>query len=112
MHTTLLFIRLRQSLAHTVRLCLNIFAQFETEIRAESHADGIHKAKKNGVRFGRKKKLPPSEVAELREKRKQGVLVRELMREHSLSKASVYRYLENSQPIVPPPVEENAAATT
>lgn len=80
----------------TGRLLFNMLgaiAQFETEIRAERQMDGILKAKRRGVQFGRKKDLSPEQVSELREHRKQGALIKELMQEYQLSKASVYRYL-------------------
>ena len=81
----------------TGRLLFNMLgaiAQFETELRAERQMDGIQKAKARGVRFGRRKALSPEQVRELRERRAQGALVRELMREYGLSKSSVYRYLQ------------------
>lgn len=55
--------------------------------------DGIKKAKKAGVKFGRKKSLKPKQIIELKEKRNNNVLIRELMSEYKLSEASVYRYL-------------------
>ena len=70
-------------------------AQFENEIRRERQADGIRKAMADGKRFGRESKLRPHQVTELREKRKQGVLIRELMDEYELSKATVYRLLRD-----------------
>ena len=87
----------------TGRLLFNMLgaiAQFETEIRAERQMDGIKKAKERGVHFGRQKKLTPQQVKELQERRKQGVLIKVLMKDYGLSKASVYRYLasRNSLP--------------
>ena len=82
----------------TGRLLFNMLGainQFETEIRAERQTDGIIKAKENGVRFGATKKLTENQIKEMREKRKTGVLIKNLMVEYKLSKASVYRYLEN-----------------
>ena len=84
----------------TGRLLFNMLGaigQFETEIRAERQMDGIHKAKERGVRFGRQKALTPPQVAELRGRREQGVLIKTLMRDFGLSKASVYRYLATSE---------------
>jgi DNA invertase Pin-like site-specific DNA recombinase len=84
----------------TGRLLFNMLGaigQFETEIRAERQMDGIHKAKERGVRFGRQKALTPPQIAELRERREQGVLIKMLMKDYSLSKASVYRYLATSE---------------
>ncbi len=73
---------------------LGAIGQFETEIRAERQMEGIQKAKKRGVAFGRQKKLSGKEVQKLREQRGQGTLIKDLMKEYNLSKASVYRYLE------------------
>ncbi|MDQ3399120.1 MAG: recombinase family protein [Deinococcota bacterium] len=80
----------------TGRLLFNMLgaiAQFETEIRSERQMDGIHKAKARGVSFGRKRQLTPLRIEELRAARKQGVLIKTLMADYRLSKASVYRYL-------------------
>jgi DNA invertase Pin-like site-specific DNA recombinase len=75
---------------------LGAIGQFETEIRAERQMDGIKKAKEKGVKFGRKKRLTKKQCAELRKRRQQGVLIRDLMKDYNLSKASVYRYLSCS----------------
>jgi len=83
----------------TGRLLFNMLgaiAQFETEIRAERQLDGITKAKKKGVQFGAQRKLSDEQIEELRRKREAGVLIKTLMKEYGLSKASVYRYLEKS----------------
>ena len=76
---------------------LSAIAQFETEIRAERQADGIQKAKALGVKFGRKKKLTTQQIAEMRKRRKQGVLIKTLMKDYNLSKASVYRLLNENE---------------
>jgi DNA invertase Pin-like site-specific DNA recombinase len=56
---------------------------------------GTQKAKKKGVKFGRKKKLSKKQrhELELRKRRKKGELINDLMTDYGLSKASVYRYL-------------------
>lgn len=69
-------------------------AEFETELRKERQVDGIAKAKESGVAFGPKAKLTPDQLTELRKKRADGVLIKDLMAEYKLSKASVYRLLE------------------
>ncbi|MEM6597731.1 MAG: helix-turn-helix domain-containing protein, partial [Cyanobacteria bacterium P01_C01_bin.69] len=69
-------------------------AQFETEIRAERQMDGIRNAKANGVHLGRRKHLTEDEQIELQQKRMDGTLIKALMEEFGLSKASVYRYLD------------------
>ena len=80
----------------TGRLLFNMLgaiAQFETEIRAERQMDGIQKAKKQGAKFGRQKALTKQQIVELQERRQSGVLIKTLMKDYKLSKASVYRYL-------------------
>jgi DNA invertase Pin-like site-specific DNA recombinase len=62
-------------------------------LRAERQADGIAKAKEQGVRFGRTPKINSAQIAELRRRRAAGVLIKTLMADYGLSKASVYRYL-------------------
>ena len=76
---------------------LSAIAQFETELRAERQADGIQKAKERGVTFGRKKKLTTQQIAQMRQRRKQGTLIKTLMKDYDLSKASVYRLLEEDK---------------
>ena len=83
----------------TGRLLFNMLgaiAQFETELRAERQKDGIQKAKERGVQFGKRKKLSPEQIAELQQRRQEGVLIKTLMKEYDLSKSSVYRYLNET----------------
>lgn len=80
----------------TGRLLFNMLGaigQFETEIRAERQMDGILKAKEQGVQFGKKKYLTDKQLNDLKEKRNQGVKIKDLMQEFNLSKATIYRYL-------------------
>jgi DNA invertase Pin-like site-specific DNA recombinase len=80
----------------TGKLLFNMLAsiaEFETAIRSERQLDGIARAKANGVEFGRKAALSSFDIIELRNKRESGSLIRELMKEYGLSKATVYRYL-------------------
>jgi DNA invertase Pin-like site-specific DNA recombinase len=72
---------------------LSAIAQFETELRAERQREGIRKAKERGVQCGRTKRLSLRQIVELRQRRAQGVLIKILMDDYHLSKASVYRYL-------------------
>ena len=83
----------------TGRLLFNVLAsisEFETAIRKERQMEGILKARENGVQFGRKAKLSDEQVAEMRDKRADGVLIKDLMNEYGLSKASVYRLLKDA----------------
>ena len=80
----------------TGRLLFNMLGaigQFETEIRAERQIEGIEKAKSRGVTFGREKKMTPEQTEEMKLKRQNGTLIKDLMKEYGLSKATVYRYL-------------------
>ncbi|CTQ47697.1 recombinase family protein [Roseibium aggregatum] len=72
---------------------LATFAQFETELRKERQAEGIAKAKERGVRFGRQSKLTPEVGRRIQELRETGSMIREIMAETGLSKATVYRAL-------------------
>lgn len=75
---------------------LAIIAQFETELRAERQAEGIARARQQGIPFGRKRHLTPTQATALREQRGQGVPIKTLMREYRLSKAAIYRYLKQA----------------
>ena len=75
---------------------LSAISQFETELRAERQTDGIQKAKERGVKFGRQKKLTAQKINEMRQRRKQGVLIKTLMKDYDLSKATVYLYLSEN----------------
>ena len=72
---------------------LACIAEFETALRSERQMEGIEKAKQNGVKFGRQPKLSNEKLQEMRQKRADGVLIKNLMSEYGLSKASVYRLL-------------------
>lgn len=72
---------------------LATFAQFETEIRKERQAEGIAKAQRQGVKFGRKPKATEDVQARVRALRAEGVLIKDIMQETGLSKSSVYRVL-------------------
>ena len=72
---------------------LALIAEFENDIRRERQQDGINKAKAEGVRFGPKPLLTAEVVKKIKELRKDGLTVPEIMRRMKLSKASVYRAL-------------------
>lgn len=81
----------------TGRLMFNMLgaiAEFENDLRKERQADGIALAKEKGVQLGRRATLSGEQVQELRQKRAQGVLIKDLMEQYALSKASIYRLLE------------------
>ncbi len=72
---------------------LAAISEFETAIRNERQIEGIEQAKKRGVQFGRQPKVTKEQIEEMRRKRKEGTLIKKLMAEYGLSKASVYRLL-------------------
>jgi DNA invertase Pin-like site-specific DNA recombinase len=72
---------------------LALIAEFENDIRHERQMDGIAKARDRGVKFGRKPLLVSDTIQRVRKLRKAGKTVPEIMRQTSLSKASVYRAL-------------------
>ena len=76
---------------------LGALAQFETELRQERCDEGRVAAMERGVKFGAKPKLTRQQILEMREKRAGGALIKELMREYSLSKASVYRLMRDEE---------------
>jgi len=75
---------------------LALIAEFENDIRRERQMDGIKKAREQGIRFGRKPRLVPETVQQVRKLRKGGKTVPEIMRLTDLSKASIYRALSTS----------------
>ena len=71
-------------------------AEFETELRAERTNEGRIAAMERGVKFGAKPKLTENQIVEMKQKRSQGVLIKDLMSEYKLSKASVYRLMSEA----------------
>lgn len=76
---------------------LGAIAQFETRLRAERQREGITRAKARGVHLGRRAILRPDEVEAMARDRADGVLIKDLQRKYRLSKASVYRLLQDRQ---------------
>ena len=73
---------------------LGAIAQCETKLRAERQRDGMRQARERGVHVGRQKRLTPPQITTLQPQRKEGALIKTLMQDYCLSKASVYRSLE------------------
>ena len=76
---------------------LSSIAEFELSLRAERVRDGIKKAKSNGVKFGAKRKLTDTQVTEMVELRKDGMLIRELSEKYGISNDSVYRLMRENR---------------
>jgi DNA invertase Pin-like site-specific DNA recombinase len=80
----------------TGRLMFNMLAaiaEFENDLRSERQAEGIAKAKKNGVKFGRPAKLTEAKKQEIYLRRIAGATILELANEFRLGKATIYRAL-------------------
>jgi DNA invertase Pin-like site-specific DNA recombinase len=75
---------------------LALIAEFENDIRRERQMDGIAKAQERGVRFGRKPRLVPEKVEQIRELRAAGTTVPDIIRQTGFSKASIYRALSET----------------
>ena len=58
--------------------------------------EGRIAAMERGVKFGAKPKLTEDQIAEMIQKRSHGVLIKDLMTEYKLSKASVYRLMNEA----------------
>ena len=66
-------------------------AEFKTHLRKERQADGILRARTEGVSFGPPPKLTEDQITELRRERAADVRIRDLTEKYGLSRASVYR---------------------
>ncbi|ACN14894.1 ResR [Desulforapulum autotrophicum HRM2] len=74
---------------------MGAFAEFERSLIKERQMEGIQSAKTKGVKFGRKAKLAPEQVAEIKTRLEANPLVKkvDLMEEYSISRATLYRVL-------------------
>jgi DNA invertase Pin-like site-specific DNA recombinase len=72
---------------------LDSLVQFENELHKERCEETRKTAVARGVRFGTPKKLTGDQVSEMRQKRTDGAMIKDLMKEYGLSKASVYRLI-------------------
>jgi len=82
----------------TGRLMFNMLAaiaEFETDLRSERQAEGIAKAKDNGVKFGRPRKRTNEIDLEICNKRKEGVSIGRLAKDYGLGVATIYRILND-----------------
>lgn len=80
----------------TGRLMFNMLAsiaEFENDLRTERQAEGIAKAKENGVKFGRPAKLTKAKREEIYSRRMAGATIGQLANEFRLGEATIYRAL-------------------
>ena len=74
---------------------LGVFAEFETNVRRERQAEGIAAAKARGVYKGRRAKIDPACVRQLRNQEKLGAGA--IANRLGIGRASVYRVLGKQQ---------------
>lgn len=72
---------------------LTSLAEFETDLRSERQAEGIAKARENGVKFGRPNKVTEALKTEIYSRRLSGATIGQLAKEFSLGEATIYRAL-------------------
>ncbi len=72
---------------------MGAIAQFERSIMLERQREGIAKAKSEGKYKGRPKHIDADNVREMKQT---GASIKEIMQEHSISRASVYRILKTA----------------
>lgn len=68
-------------------------AEFETHLQKERQAEGISRARSEGVRFGPPSKLTEDQTTEPCIERAAGARIRDLAEKYELSRANVYRLL-------------------
>ena len=73
---------------------MGAFAEFERSLIRERQAEGIANAKKNGIRFGKEKKLSPPQVEEVRELAKNRYSKTELAEKFKVSRQTIYNVLK------------------
>jgi DNA invertase Pin-like site-specific DNA recombinase len=72
---------------------LGAVAQFERNLIRERQAEGIKVAKANGVKFGAKPKLSPSQVLEIKSAIDSGVKITEVARRFKVARPTIYKLL-------------------
>lgn len=70
---------------------LGAVAEFERDLIAERRNEGIAKAKARGVKFGRREKLTPEQIEDLRAAYSAGEVRPALMQRFGISKSTFYR---------------------
>ena len=75
---------------------MGAFAQFERDLIRERQLEGIAQAKKRGAYKGRKPKLTPAQVQELRAAAQSGISKTVLAERFGISRKTVYELLKRS----------------
>ena len=74
---------------------LGAVAEFERDLIAERRTEGIESALAKGVKFGRREKLTPAQVEELRAARRAGESRAALQERFGISKSTFYRLADS-----------------
>ena len=81
------------------RLLLNVLgaiAEFERDLIQERTKAGVKRAKEKGIRFGQPEKLTDAQKKTAAKLRKQGVSVREIAKQFSVSAQTIYAHTRHS----------------
>lgn len=78
---------------------MGAFAQFERELIRQRQREGIEAAKKRGVYKGRPRSLDSATIKAIRTEALEGKPKAQIARDHGISRATLYRYLET--PMLP-----------
>lgn len=73
---------------------MGAFAEFERSLIRERQAEGIASAKKNGVKFGKDRKLSSAQVEEVRELAKNRYSKTEIAEKFQVSRQTIYNVLK------------------
>ena len=93
----------------TGRLMFNMLAsiaEFENDLRTERQAEGIAKARENGVKFGRPAKVTDTMKQDIYSRRLAGATIGQLAKEFSLGEATIYRALNTVKQADEPPAKK------
>mgnify|MGYP003630945105 CR=1 FL=1 len=94
----------------TGRLMFNMLAsiaEFENDLRTERQAEGIAKARENGIKFGRPAKVTDSIKQGIYSRRLAGATIGQLAKEFSLGEATIYRALNTVKQADEPPSKKS-----
>lgn len=72
------------------------FAEYEREINRERTLAGLEAAKKRGVKLGPKYKLTDKDVNKMKQMKKAGMSVKDILEYFNIGKTTYYRYINNS----------------
>lgn len=81
---------------------LSCIAEFENDLRTDRQAEGIAKAREQGIRFGRPPKVTDSKRKAIYSKRQDGASISQISKEFKLGEATIYRALATEKQLNTP----------